>query len=108
MIVLMVSIILSKKSVRRNNMWFENLRKKLGLMFIIGGHFARSEERDTGFTFSVPGMLILWLLRQMKLLTGTTNSIFPDNILPNLRWMIPMADYKTDMTAVVYHPSPEC
>lgn len=32
----------------------------------------------------------------------------PDNILPNLVWMIPMANYKLPITASVIHNSPEC
>ncbi len=32
----------------------------------------------------------------------------PDNALPNLLWLIPMANYKFDITAKVIHQSPEC
>ena len=32
----------------------------------------------------------------------------PPNILPNLAWLIPMANYKFDITTTVIHPSKEC
>jgi 8-oxo-dGTP diphosphatase len=32
----------------------------------------------------------------------------PANILPNARFLIPMSDYKYDITAKIYHKSPEC
>lgn len=32
----------------------------------------------------------------------------PDNALPNLLWLLPMADYKFDITGVIIHPSEEC
>jgi 8-oxo-dGTP diphosphatase len=32
----------------------------------------------------------------------------PANVLPNLRWLIPMANYKFDITAAVIHQSPVC
>ncbi len=32
----------------------------------------------------------------------------PENVLPILKWAIPMADYKFDITASVYHESEEC
>lgn len=32
----------------------------------------------------------------------------PPNALPNLRWIIPMASYKYDIIAMVYHDSKEC
>ena len=32
----------------------------------------------------------------------------PVNVLPNLLWLIPMANYKFDITATVIHKSPVC
>jgi 8-oxo-dGTP diphosphatase len=32
----------------------------------------------------------------------------PDNLLPNMRFLIPMANYKFDITATVVHKSPVC
>jgi ADP-ribose pyrophosphatase YjhB (NUDIX family) len=32
----------------------------------------------------------------------------PSNILPNARFLIPMADYKFDITARIIHQNPEC
>jgi 8-oxo-dGTP diphosphatase len=32
----------------------------------------------------------------------------PDNILPNLKWIIPMANYKFEITGTIYHESEEC
>lgn len=32
----------------------------------------------------------------------------PENILPNLSWLIPMANYKLPIMADVIHESPEC
>jgi 8-oxo-dGTP diphosphatase len=32
----------------------------------------------------------------------------PANILPNARFLIPLADYKYAITARIIHPSPEC
>jgi 8-oxo-dGTP diphosphatase len=32
----------------------------------------------------------------------------PDNILSNLRWLIPMANYEQDISATVHHPSDRC
>jgi 8-oxo-dGTP diphosphatase len=32
----------------------------------------------------------------------------PCNILPNLKWLIPMANYKFDITGTIIHESEEC
>jgi 8-oxo-dGTP diphosphatase len=32
----------------------------------------------------------------------------PDNILPNLKWIIPMANYKFEITGTIIHESEEC
>jgi 8-oxo-dGTP diphosphatase len=32
----------------------------------------------------------------------------PDNVLPNMRFLIPMANYKYAITAKIIHPSPIC
>jgi hypothetical protein len=32
----------------------------------------------------------------------------PRNIIPNLAWMIPMANYKNAIMADIFHPEPEC
>jgi 8-oxo-dGTP diphosphatase len=32
----------------------------------------------------------------------------PDNILPNLKWLIPMANYKFEITGTIIHESEEC
>jgi hypothetical protein len=32
----------------------------------------------------------------------------PQNILPNLKWIVPMADYKFDITGTIIHESEEC
>jgi 8-oxo-dGTP diphosphatase len=32
----------------------------------------------------------------------------PQNILPNLKWIVPMANYKFDITGTIIHESEEC
>ena len=32
----------------------------------------------------------------------------PQNILPNLKWIVPMANYKFDITGTIVHESEEC
>jgi hypothetical protein len=32
----------------------------------------------------------------------------PDIILPNLKWIIPMANYKFEITGTIIHESEEC
>jgi 8-oxo-dGTP diphosphatase len=32
----------------------------------------------------------------------------PQNILPNLKWIVPMADYKFSITGTIIHESEEC
>ena len=32
----------------------------------------------------------------------------PDNALPNLRFLVPMANYKFDITAKILHKNPQC
>lgn len=32
----------------------------------------------------------------------------PDNILPNMKWIIPMANYKLEITGTIIHESEEC
>lgn len=32
----------------------------------------------------------------------------PEKILPNLKWMIPMANYQFEITATIYHESEKC
>jgi 8-oxo-dGTP diphosphatase len=35
-------------------------------------------------------------------------SKLPDNILPNVRWLIPMANYQYEITGTIIHKSPRC
>jgi hypothetical protein len=32
----------------------------------------------------------------------------PENILDNLKWVIPMANYKFEITGTIFHESEEC
>jgi 8-oxo-dGTP diphosphatase len=59
---------------------------------------AKSEGKNLNNIHSVTDEIIGWYPVES----------LPQNILPNLKWIVPMANYKFDITGTIIHESEEC